>query len=77
MSSVAELGCGWDGLVCGVTVHRSEKESTEKLQLSIFHAWGCKRRVARGIWFSTADFNFIASTQRWLQMAVKRHSSGK
>lgn len=60
-----------------MTVHRSEKESTEKLQLSVFHTWGCKRRGAQGMWFSTADFNFIASTQRWLQMAVKRHSSGK
>lgn len=53
--------------------------TTEKLKLSIFHmwGWGYKRKVARGIWFNAADFNFIASTQRWLQMAVNRHSSGK
>ena len=78
MSSVAELGWGgWAGL----WGDRSQlwEETAEELQLSIFRTWGwgCNRRVARGIWSNTADFNFVASTQRWLQTAVKRHSSGK
>lgn len=64
---------------CGVTAH----SSGERLQRgcsfpsSVRGGGGDNRRVAQGIWFNTADFNFIASMQRWLQMAVKRHSSGK